>query len=215
MSLSSYFSFSFEGTIEFISFLRRFPQECLCFGSSPLPGPYPAEDIPAGLLLCDYRNWHQSTRCFIGEQICSHYMNMLLLHSFIYLILYVKTQLTAIVWEKMTIFLCRKLEMVIPLLNWWQQFFLPKNRTIIMICRSVTLTLHTYKHIFAKSVSNLEISSIILPLYLLMSYSIWLQQSYQPYPCPSYVLLGHCTCNMILNIYALLQRTLCFFPQTV
>lgn len=92
---------------------------------------------------------------------------------------------------------------------------LPKNRTIIMICRSVTLTLHTYKHIFAKSVSNLEISSIILPLYLLMSYSIWLQQSYQPYPCPSYVLLGHCTCNMILNIYALLQRTLCFFPQTV
>lgn len=64
--------FSGEGSIKLISFLRGIPQECLCFGSSSLPGPYLAEDIPAGVLLCDYRNWHQPTRCFIGEQRCSH-----------------------------------------------------------------------------------------------------------------------------------------------
>lgn len=64
--------FSGEGSVKFISFLRGIPQERLCFGSSSLPGPYLAEDIPAGILLCDYRNWHQPPRCFTGEQRCSH-----------------------------------------------------------------------------------------------------------------------------------------------
>lgn len=64
--------FSGKGSIKFLSFLRGISQECLCFGSSSLPGPYLAEDIPAGILLCNYRNWHQPTRCFAGEQRCTH-----------------------------------------------------------------------------------------------------------------------------------------------
>jgi len=178
MSLSSYFSFSFhlkDPSNSYLSseefFRNVYVLAVLLFLALILQRTF----LQASYYVTTETGINLRGALLVSINVMSRDMPMLLLHPFIYLILYLKTQLTAIVWEKIsTIFLCRKLEMVISLPNWWQQFLSPKSRTIITTFRSLTLTLCIYKHIFVNSVSHLKISSVILALYLLMSYFGWL-----------------------------------------
>lgn len=149
MPLSSLFPFfSGEGSIKFVSFLRGIPQECLCFGSSSFPGPYLAEDIPAGILLCDYRNWHQPTRCFTGEQRCLHDLprNSLILAPALYFHLSCslsEDSVNSCLREEMHCIFIQKTGEVVSVTqpNRWQQLLLLKTNPIILTCRSLALTL--------------------------------------------------------------------------